>query len=91
MNAYELAKQLEERHAPYEDDAANMLRQQADKIAKYEEALHAIANDYHELSDHKIEVQVRNHKKWAMEALSSSGNSAQKVNNINQTLPKGKV
>ena len=42
---------------------------QADKIAKYEQALHAIANDYHELSDHKIEVQVRNHKKWAREAL----------------------
>ena len=39
------------------------------KIAKYEEVLHAIANDYHELSDHKIEVQVRNHKKWAREAL----------------------
>ena len=39
------------------------------KIEKYEEVLHAIANDYHELSDHKIEVQVRNHKKWAREAL----------------------
>lgn len=39
------------------------------KIAKYEEVLNAIANDYHELSDHKIEVQVRNHKKWAREAL----------------------
>ena len=37
MNAYDLAKQLEERHAPYEDDAANMLRQQADRIAKLEE------------------------------------------------------
>ena len=36
MNAYELAKQLEERHAPYEDDAANMLRQQADRIAELE-------------------------------------------------------
>ena len=35
-NAYELAKQLEERHAPYEDDAANMLRQQADRIAELE-------------------------------------------------------
>lgn len=39
------------------------------KIRKYEEVLHAIANDYHELSNHKIEVQVRNHKKWAREAL----------------------
>ena len=40
-----------------------------DKIAKYEEVLNAIANDYHELSDHKIEVQNRNYKKWAREAL----------------------
>ena len=39
------------------------------KIRKYEEVLNAIANDYHELSEHKIEVQVRNHKKWAREAL----------------------
>jgi predicted ribosome quality control (RQC) complex YloA/Tae2 family protein len=39
------------------------------KIRKYEEVLHAIANDYHELSNHKIEVQVRNHKKWAREVL----------------------
>ena len=36
MTAYELAKQLEERHAPYEDDAANMLRKQADRIAELE-------------------------------------------------------
>ena len=39
MNAYELADQLEERHAPYEDDAANMLRQQADRIAELEQAI----------------------------------------------------
>ena len=39
MNAFELAKQLEERHAPYEDDAANMLRQQADRIADLETAV----------------------------------------------------
>ena len=39
------------------------------KIRKYEEVLNAIANDYHELSEHKIEVQVRNHKKLAREAL----------------------
>ena len=45
------------------------LEQALRKIAKYEEVLHAIANDYHELSEHKIEVQVRNHKKWAREAL----------------------
>jgi len=39
MNAYELAKQLEERHAPYEDDAANMLRQQADLIRNLQKSL----------------------------------------------------
>lgn len=46
-----------------------IIKEQADRIAKYEQVLHAIANDYHELSDHKIEVQNRNHKKWAREAL----------------------
>ena len=39
------------------------------RVQKLEQVLHAIANDYHELSDHKIEVQNRNHKKWAREAL----------------------
>ena len=39
MNAYELAKQLEERHAPYENDAANMLRQQADLIRNLQKSL----------------------------------------------------
>ena len=42
MNAYELAKQLEERHAPYENDAANMLRKQADRIAELEKFNKAI-------------------------------------------------
>ena len=45
-NAYELAKQLEQRHAPYEDDAANMLRQQADRIAKLEKKLQESATQY---------------------------------------------
>ena len=61
------------------------------KIRKYEEVLHAIANDYHELSDHKIEVQNRNHKKWASEALSLSGNNAEDVGNTEENLPKGKA
>ena len=68
-----------------------LLRKQANKIAKYEEVLNAIANDYHELSDHKIEVQVRNHKKWARDALSLSGNTADDVGNTEETLPKGKA
>jgi hypothetical protein len=70
--------------------AINILRQQADKIAKYEEVLQAIANDYHELSDHKIEVQVRNHKKWARDVLSLSGNTAKDVGNISRNLQNGK-
>ena len=72
MDAYKLADELEIGHTASQklrDETANMLRKQANKIAKYEEVLHAIANDYHELSDHKIEVQVRKHKKWAREAL----------------------
>ena len=101
VNPYELADIVDKwaysESAEYLTDAANMLRQQADRIAelekklqesaldyisicsqadehyarvqKLEQVLHAIANDYHELSDHKIEVQNRNHKKWAREAL----------------------
>ena len=68
MNAYELAKYIED-DIQIQEGIADMLREQADRIAKYEQVLHSIANDYHELSDHKIEVQVRNHKKWAREAL----------------------
>jgi hypothetical protein len=45
MNAYELAKQLEERHAPYEDDAANMLRQQADRIAELEKQTKPLSDE----------------------------------------------
>ena len=44
-NAYELAKQLEERHAPYEDDAANMLRQQADRIAELEKQTKPLSDE----------------------------------------------
>ena len=59
------------------------------KVKKYEEVLNAIANDYHELSDHKIEVQVRNHKKWAREALSLSGNTATDLSESINNLPSG--
>ncbi len=75
MNAYELADWMDdEQHWT----VAIMLRQQADRIAKYEEALHAIANDYHELSDHKIEVQNRNYKKWARAVLSEKVSDCKK-------------
>lgn len=96
MNAYELADHLAEcidngsTDLVCVEEAAEMLRQQADKIEVYEQVLQAIANDYHELSDHKIEVQVRNHKKWAREALSLSGNNAQSISADDKTLPDGK-
>ena len=48
------------------------------KIAKYEEVLNAIANDYHELSDHKIDVQNRNYKKWARAVLSEKVSDCKK-------------
>jgi Asp-tRNA(Asn)/Glu-tRNA(Gln) amidotransferase C subunit len=67
MNAYELAKAQQAYSPPTLEE---IVKQQADRIAKYEEVLNAIANDYHELSDHKIEVQNRNYKKWARAVLS---------------------
>jgi hypothetical protein len=36
MNAYELADELQDLHGLYCEDAANMLRQQADRIAELE-------------------------------------------------------
>ena len=68
MNAYELAKYLQD-DFQIQEAVIDMLREQADKIEVYEEVLQAIANDSHELSNHKIEVQNHNYKKWAREAL----------------------
>lgn len=71
----ELLAEVKELHkiaqvmAMQESDARKSLNFSKARIVKYEQVLHSIANDYHELSDHKIEVQVRNHKKWAREAL----------------------
>ena len=39
MNAYELADELQDLHGLYCEDAANMLRQQADRIAELEKDL----------------------------------------------------
>ena len=60
------------------------------KIKKYEEVLHAIANEQIELSHDKIKWQCEDHIRWAREALSSSGNNAQDVGNTEETLLKGK-
>ncbi len=39
MNAYKLADELQDLHGLYCEDAANMLRQQADRIAELEDRL----------------------------------------------------
>ena len=75
MNAYELAKAQQAYSPPTLEE---IVKQQADRIAKYEEVLNAIANDYHELSDHKIEVQNRNYKKWARAVLSEKVSDCKK-------------
>lgn len=75
MNAYELADELK---ACVDDgstdlvcvcDAVNMLRQQADRIVKYEQVLQSIANEQVELSHDKIKWQCEDHIRWAKEAL----------------------
>ena len=84
MNAHKVADDLQECIDDGSTDlvcvqeAAILIRQQADRIAKYEEVLNAIANDYHELSDHKIEVQNRNYKKWARAVLSEKVSDCKK-------------
>jgi hypothetical protein len=61
------------------DKYERFLKYQADKIVRYEQALQAIANDHHELSDHKIEVQNRNYKKLARQALEEKMNYQKKL------------
>jgi hypothetical protein len=43
MNAYELADELQDLHGLYCEDAANMLRQQADRIAELEKSAEPVA------------------------------------------------
>lgn len=75
MNAYELADALQETEPYYStdyklfDNAANMLRQQADRLAKYEQVLQSIANEQVELSHDKIKWQCEDHIRWAKEVL----------------------
>ncbi len=70
MNAYELADLIGLcGDGGYNQDAANMLRQQADRIAKYEQVLQSIANEQVELSHDKIKWQCEDHIRWAKEAL----------------------
>lgn len=74
MNAYELADIIED---DMEDgfgmgflkDAVSMIRQQADRIAEYEQVLQSIANEQVELSHDKIKWQCEDHIRWAKEAL----------------------
>lgn len=75
MNAYELADKLQMDKAKallYVDtvvQSAEMLRQQADQLTKYEQVLQSIANEQVELSHDKIKWQCEDHIRWAKEAL----------------------
>ena len=51
MNAYELADELQDLHGLYCEDAANMLRQQADRIAELENQLDKCS--HHEAMAHQ--------------------------------------
>lgn len=69
MNAYELADELLRDNTQLTVKAAYMLRQQADRIAEYEQVLQSIANEQVELSHDKIKWQCEDHIRWAKEAL----------------------
>ena len=75
MNSNELADKLlgsltmEYDCDKYMEQAATMLRQQANQLAKYKYVLESIANEYVELSHDKIKWQNEDHIKWAKEAL----------------------
>ena len=67
-----------------------IIKEQADRIAKYEQVLQSIANEQVELSHNKIKWQCEDHIRWAREALSLSGNNDDNVSDNNETLPDGK-
>jgi len=71
MNAYESAEYLEAREInnPHLIEIANLLRQQADRIAELETVLRSIANEPIELSHDKIKWQCQDHIRWAKEIL----------------------
>jgi len=69
MNAYELADELLRDNTQLTVKSAYMLREQADRIAKYEQVLQSIANEQVELSHDKIKWQCEDHIRWAKEAL----------------------
>ena len=49
--------------------AESIIKQQANQLAKYKQALESIANEYVELSHDKIKWQCDDHIRWAKEAL----------------------
>ena len=51
------------------DRIAELLDEAAEKITKYEQVLHSIANEHIELSHDKIKWQCEDHVRWAKEAL----------------------
>jgi len=66
MNAYKLADELQDLHGLYCEDAANMLRQQADRIAELEKAqikelsdeeIMAMAKDYIHYTEYRLAIQ----------------------------------
>lgn len=46
-----------------------IIKEQADRLAKYEQVLQSIANEQVELSHDKIKWQCEDHIRWAKEAL----------------------
>lgn len=68
-----------------------IIKEQADRLAKYEQVLQSIANEQVELSHDKIKWQCEDHIRWAREALSLSGNNAQSISDDDKTLPDGKL
>lgn len=87
MTAYELAKAQQAYSPPTLEE---IIKQQADRIAKYEQVLQSIANEQVELSHDKIKWQCEDHIRWAREALSLSGNNAKDVSNTSTNLQNGK-
>jgi len=88
MNAYELADELQDLHGLYCEDAANMLRKQADRIAELSKNVDELEEELlkapqtKELSDEEIEkvrVVIMEAAYWCAENGDSESYNAVKV------------
>ena len=100
MNAYELAKKLDEYNADgfpvlIVEQASNMLRQQAGELEYYKvrdsSHLKIIKEQADQIAELEKDLYMIQRHYDQLETFSPSGNNSQDMNNADKNLPKGNV